>query len=113
MTATEAPRQGEPAGRATDAIAGASANPAASKDPAAMQTAACPARMIPVGTAALRSLTLPQPTQPVEAFADYPTLLVGNPSRPSCDYEHKLAFDLAEEAAAAAAKIRTIMMLFR
>ena len=61
VTATELRPHGEPAGRAAEASAGAIANPETRKDPATRAMAARPARMIPTGTAALRSSSRPEP----------------------------------------------------
>ncbi len=61
VTATELRPHGEPAGRAAEASAGAIANPETRKDPATSAMAARPARMIPTGTAALRSSSRPEP----------------------------------------------------
>ena len=60
-TATEPRPQGEPAGRAAEASAGAIAKPETRKDPATSAMAARPARMTPTGTSALRSSTRPGP----------------------------------------------------
>ena len=60
-TAVELRPQGEPAGRAEVASAGAITKPDTRNEPAARQTAIRPARGIAIGTAALRSSGRPLP----------------------------------------------------